>query len=81
MARFTPTEKRMLRVLSDGLPHSRDELQLCLWDNLGAVSNIRCHLTSIRRKLRPRGEDVLCVIHRSRPAYRHVKLICTNLNR
>lgn len=74
---FTPTEKRMLAVLADGLPHTRQELHACLVDDMGALSNIRPHLTAIRRTLRAAGEDVVCEL-RSGIFYRHVKLLNGN---
>lgn len=72
---WTPTQRRMLRVLADGLPHRREELHACLVDDLGALSNIQPHLSDIRKTLRPRGEDIVCEIVSRRICYRHVRLI------
>ncbi len=58
--RFTPIQRAMLDVLADGHPHTREELHACLYDDMGAMSNIRAHLTNLRKKLRPAGRDVAC---------------------
>lgn len=75
---FTPTESRLLAVLADGQPHSRRELHACLPDDLGALSNIQPHLTVLRRRLRLRGEDIVCELNTNgHPGirYRHVRLL------
>ena len=75
LSEFTPTQRRMLRVLADGLPHSRAELHACLWDERGPLSNIKTHLFKIRKVLSLRGEDIVCVLHRRTVHYRHVRLL------
>ncbi len=74
---FTPTQTRMLEVLSDGEPHSRQELHACLYDNdpQASLSNINNHITAIRAKIKPLGESILCVLVARQPHYRHVKLL------
>lgn len=72
---FTPTQRAILQVLSDGLPHRREELHACLPDELGPQRNIRAHITAIRKILRPRGEDVVCEYGRFGFGYRHVRLL------
>ena len=78
---FTATEARMLAVLGDGRAHRREELHHCLADDLGAVSNIQPHLSAIRRKLRARGEGVVCELVNRRVCYRHVRLLVPLLHR
>lgn len=72
---FTPTQQRILDVLSDGLPHTPEELHGCLDDELGDIENIRPHLTAIRKQIRPFGADILCVIHNRTAHYQHVRLL------
>lgn len=74
-ADFTPTQRRILDVLADGLPHTREELHGCLNDDLGTLSNLWAHVSNIRKVLRPRGEDIVCVYHLRRLCYRHVRLL------
>jgi hypothetical protein len=59
---FTPTEARIFEILSDGLPHRREDLHKCLPDELSALSALRPHLTRMRDKLQPKGFDILCVL-------------------
>lgn len=75
LLRFTPTQRRMLAVLADGQPHARRELRACLFDELGTASNIRFHLCSIRKVLRPLRQDIICELHRGTIKYRHVRLL------
>lgn len=72
---YTPTQRKMLAVLSDGLPHSKVELHACLHDDLGEMSNIRVHLANVRKHLRPKGQDVLTQFINRRLHYRLVRLI------
>jgi hypothetical protein len=58
---YTPTQRKILAVLSDRRPHSPAELFACLPDDLGSVRNIRPHLTRLRSKLRPR-RDIVCEV-------------------
>ena len=61
MEEFTPTERDILAVLSDGMPHSRTELHACLPDELGGFVNLRMHISRMRKKLRPAGQDITSV--------------------
>lgn len=72
---FTLTQVRMLRVLSDGRPHSKMELWHCLEDDLSAITAIKPHLTRIRKRLNPKGEDIVCVVNHRRNYYQHVRLL------
>jgi len=72
---FTPTQQRMLNLLSDGLPHSREAMLECLQDEQVCSTAHTPHLLAIRKKLRPKGEDVICEYIKRRPYYRHVRLL------
>lgn len=71
---YTPTQSRLLAVLADGLPHSRDELYGCLNDEQALPNTLNVHLTYLRAKLRQHGEDVMVRFIRGRPHYCHVNL-------
>lgn len=75
---FTPVERKMMRVLSDGLPHRPAELHACLNDDLAPVNAFRWHVSNLRKKLRPGGEDILCEIWNRTVHYRHVRLLVAN---
>lgn len=75
---LTPVQRRILTLLADGLPHSREELHACLYDDLGPVSNVGPHITALRELLAPLDQAILCTL----PArggwkvyYQHVVLL------
>jgi DNA-binding winged helix-turn-helix (wHTH) protein len=72
VADFTPTQRRILDVLADRMPHRREELHACLPDDLGALANLRFHLSQLRKVLRPHGQDIICQLYRNRLHYRQI---------
>jgi DNA-binding response OmpR family regulator len=72
---YTPTEERILRVLSDGLPHSHDDLRELLCDDMAVKRTINTHVSNIRRKLKPLGQTIVCEYIRKRQHYRHIVLL------
>ena len=72
---YTPTERRMLELLRDGLPHSREDLHSCLDDDLSQLTAIQYHLSRIRGKLSLIGEDIICEYYKRSFYYRHVRLL------
>lgn len=72
---LTPTHAKMLEVLSDGLPHHRDELHKCCGPS--SVGVVKFHLAQIRKHLRPLGEDVVCVQNGVGFFYQHVRLLAS----
>ena len=73
---FTPTQQKIVDLLSDGLPHTRKEVHACLWDELSPLSNIKAHITAIRKKIRPLGQDIICE-YNGKIHYRHVRLLAS----
>lgn len=70
---LTKTQNAMLEILSDGLPHHRDELHaLCGPSCAGVVSQ---HLQGVRKKLRMFGQDIICELRNRTTYYRHVRLL------
>jgi hypothetical protein len=72
---MTPTQTKILQILSDGMPHRFEELQQVLPDNLGNRQTLHNHLKLIRAKIRPRGEDIICQFILRQRQYRHVRLL------
>jgi hypothetical protein len=72
-----PVQRKMLALLSDGLPHSREELHACLADELGPITNVAPHVSMIRRAVRLNGEEIVCEYVKRRICYRHVRLLVT----
>lgn len=74
---LTPVEKRMMRLLNDGMVHTKEELRTCLVDDLATnVANISNHIGNIRKKIRRHGHDIVCEsIRGTKLGYRHVRLL------
>lgn len=74
---FTPTETRILSALADGMPHPKAELKGCVDEQLALVddSALRAHLARIRKKLRPKGQDIICELLNRSIHWRHVRLL------
>lgn len=68
---WTPTEKRIIDLLSDGLPHTRDEVFKCLWDDQSNLDAIKGHLSRMRDKAP--HLDIVCTLHHRRICYRLVR--------
>jgi hypothetical protein len=77
---FTPVERKMLRVFSDGLRHTKGELFGCLNDDLARASAVWFHVSNLRRKLRPAGQDIVCELYKRRFYYRQVRLLSFDQN-
>ncbi len=73
LAGFPPTQSRMLDYLEDGQAHNATTLMRCLWDDMGARSNIGAHLTFLRQKVRAVGWDIITERHESGTYYRLIK--------
>ena len=72
---LTPTQRRMMKVFEDGLPHDRFELHACLEDDLGGMNNVRVHLSALRKKLRNQNKDILVEYIKRGLHYRLVQLV------
>ncbi len=72
---FTKTQTAILAVLSDGQPHTREELHKCLPDDMTEMAAVRVHVCNIRKLLRPKGEDIICELKNSKIHYRHVRIL------
>ncbi len=75
---YTDIEKSILRVLSDGSTHTKEELLVVMPDTLTSVSTLRVHICKLRIKLKQKGHDIVCQIQNRRGLYRHVRLLATN---
>ena len=66
---------KILAKLSDGMPHSLKELHSCCGPS--SASTVYYHLSILRTRLRPNGEDIICeyVMPSRGYAYRHVRLL------
>jgi len=56
---FTPTQKRILEVLGDGMLHPAQQLLACI-DELASDNSLWVQITALRKLLRPQGQDIIC---------------------
>lgn len=76
MPKFTVTEERILKMLRDGQRHTKYELVTAINpNNLNSYAAMAMHISNIRKKLRPVGEDIICELSGRIIHYRHVRLI------
>lgn len=73
---FTPTQERILAIFSDGLNHKKEELHKAVCPDSG-IGAIYSHIRDIRKILRRKGEDIVCVTTTDgmSHAYRHVRML------
>ena len=72
---LTPTERRLYDMLSDGEPHTKEELQTCMSDTLTGQQVMQVHLVNMRPKIRSRGLGVLTQTIKGKLHYRMVQFI------
>lgn len=72
LSEFTQTHMAILKLLSDGQLHTREELQGCLPDALSTSINV--HLVNMRKALRPQGQTIHCVVRQRKLFYCWVQL-------
>lgn len=77
---FTPTQQIVADLLADGLPHSRDEIALAIDPGFTSREVVRFHVSRVRRKLRPKGEDIVCCLVHRKICYQHVRLLSNPYN-
>lgn len=77
--RFSPTQQEILGVLSDGMPHPREDVMRAI--GLSSSESDRrlfgSHLVKIRRRLKRRGETILAQLLNRKVHYRHVRLLAS----
>jgi hypothetical protein len=69
---LTPIETKIIRLLSDGDLHKRDELMGCIGDPLSKPVNLHYHLVNLRKKLLPLQQTVCCVLRGRERFYRRM---------
>ena len=78
---YTPTQQRILKLLSDGQRHPRAEVfDVCIGDDLLDRALLNDHISRLRKKLRPLGQDIICESSGRGYFFRHVRLLCNPHN-
>lgn len=72
---YTPTHTKIMELLSDKKPHTKDEFREVLDDPLMSDKNITNHFSNLRKLLLPKGKTILCVYDQRRIKYRLVGLL------
>jgi hypothetical protein len=70
---LTRTEQKIYDTLSDGLAHKFEEIYACLPNGKSKPTTVNVHLTKMRKKLRPRGLDIVCVFITRQRQYRMIR--------
>lgn len=55
---FTPTQQRIVDLLSDGDAHTLEEVRLCLLDTEADSNNVYFHINQLRQRLRARNKGI-----------------------
>jgi len=72
---YTRQQAAILGVLKDGATHSRQELLDACLDDMMSVRTLNVAITRVRKLLRPKGQDIVCVLNNKRINYRWVRLL------
>jgi hypothetical protein len=70
----TATQRRVLALLSDGMPHTKEQIRACLHDDMGSLDNVKVFIYYLRRILPP-GQAIICENTGKGTRYRHVRLL------
>lgn len=77
--RFTPTEQRIVDLLSDGRYHTLEEMRRVMGDELADTCTVTVHLFRIRKKIKPHHQAILR--EKTGPdnvfRYRHVRILAS----
>lgn len=57
---YTPIQRRIMHLLSDGKLHTKAELHKCILDDLSENTTVNMHITFLRKKLRLIGQTIIC---------------------
>lgn len=79
---LTPTEREIVAILADGQIHAKSEFYSVLQDsdltydeNPNKSGALAVHITSIRKILRPIGQDIVFVVRGWKHGYQHIRLL------
>lgn len=56
---LSPTQRRIMNLLSDGLPHTLTELRTCLSDMATGNEALLAYVSNLRKIIRPLGYGIL----------------------
>jgi len=65
--------KQMLEILKDGKAHTKQELHACCGPS--SISIVSDHISQMRKKLNPAGQNIICVLKNRRIMYQQIRLL------
>lgn len=71
---FSPTQQRIVDLLSDGLLHSKEEIYGMLL-TANSVNHIQMHISNLRKIMRPVGQDIRYILENGSSYYQLVRCI------
>lgn len=71
---FSPTQQRIVDLLSDGMLHSNEEIYGMLL-TANSVNHIQMHISNIRKLIRPVGQDIRYILERGSSYYQLVRCL------
>lgn len=74
-ASFSPTERKIFELLRDGDKHTKSEIKETFSDHLCSDNTLRVHIHAINRKIRSKGQEVVCIRKNWTSYYRWVRII------
>lgn len=78
---YTPTQRRIIALLSDGELHTPEEIrEFCMPDVMVEIREVSSQIGTLRQKLHKKGVDIVCVFTRRDGRYRMVRLLADPYN-
>lgn len=73
--KYTPTQRRIMDILSDGMPHPKEEIQETFYDPMAVSGAVRTHISYLRKKIEPTGFGILIEYVNHGICYRLVQFV------
>lgn len=70
---FSQAELRLIRITSDGEPHTKDELRKCLRNPNASDGDLHQAIFVLRQKLKPHGQDIIAQSYGRGSKYRRIR--------
>lgn len=71
---FSPTQQRIVNLLSDGLLHSKEEIYGMLL-TANSTNHIQMHISNLRKLMRPVGQDIRYILQNGVSFYQLVRCL------
>lgn len=75
MPHFTPTERKIIHLLSDGRRHLNIEVARVVDPEVLSTKGLKMHFKNLRSKLNPIGQEIVCIRYFGKYYYQHVRFL------